>query len=59
MLKASPGGRGEEYTIHDFEWFSRHLPSESADLELVCAIGAAIVGSAPSGSGARTPRGCE
>lgn len=43
MLKASPGGRAEEYAIHDFEWFSRYLPSESSDLELVCAIGAAIV----------------
>ncbi len=43
MLKASPGGNAEEYAIHDFEGFSRYLPSESADLELVCAIGAAIV----------------
>jgi len=43
MLKASPGGAAEEYAIHDFEGFSRYLPSESTDLELVCAIGAAIV----------------
>jgi antirestriction protein len=43
MLRASPCGRAEEYAIHDFEGFSRYLPSESADLELVCAIGAAIV----------------
>jgi antirestriction protein len=43
MLKASPGGNAEEYAVHDFEGFSRYLPSESADLELVCAIGAAIV----------------
>jgi antirestriction protein len=43
MLKASPGGNAEEYAIHDFEGFSRYLPSESADLELVCTIGAAIV----------------
>ncbi len=43
MLKASPGGAAEEYAIHDFEGFSRYLPSEFADLELVCAIGAAIV----------------
>ncbi len=43
MLKASPGGHAEEYAIHDFEGFSRYLPSESEDLELVCAIGAAIV----------------
>ena len=42
MLKASPVGRAEEYAIHDFEGFSRYLPSESADLGLVCAIGAAI-----------------
>jgi len=43
MLNASPGGDAEEYAIHDFEGFSRYLPSESTDLELVCAIGAAIV----------------
>ncbi len=43
MLKASPGGDAEEYAIHDFEGFSRYLPSESEDLELVCAIGGAIV----------------
>jgi antirestriction protein len=43
MLKASPGGAAEEYAIHDFEGFSRYLPSESADFELTCAIGAAIV----------------
>jgi antirestriction protein len=43
MLKASPVGRAEEYAIHDFKGFSRYLPSEFADLELVCAIGAAIV----------------
>jgi antirestriction protein len=43
MLKASPGGHAEGYAIHDFEGFSRYLPSESADLELVCAIGAAVV----------------
>ncbi len=43
MLNASPGGNAEEYAIHDFEGFSRYLPSESTDLELVCAIGAAIV----------------
>ena len=43
MLKASPGGNAEEYAIHDFEGFSRYLPSESSDLELVCAIGAAVV----------------
>jgi antirestriction protein len=43
MLKASPGGAAEEYAIHDFEGFSRYLPSESTDFELICAIGAAIV----------------
>ena len=43
MLKASPAADAEEYAIHDFEGFSRYLPSESADLELVCAIGAAIM----------------
>jgi antirestriction protein len=43
MLKASPAGAAEEYAIHDFEGFSRYLPSESADFEVVCAIGAAIV----------------
>ncbi len=43
MLKASPAGRAEEYAIHDFEGFSRYLPSEWSDLELVCAIGAAIL----------------
>ena len=43
MLKASPGGNAEEYAIHDFEGFSRYLPSESEDLEVVCVIDAAIV----------------
>jgi antirestriction protein len=43
MLTASPGGNAEEYAIHDFEGFSRYLPSEFADLGLVCAIGATIV----------------
>jgi antirestriction protein len=43
MLKASPGGRAEEYAVHDFEGFSRYLPSELVNLELVCAIGASIV----------------
>jgi hypothetical protein len=38
MLKTSPSGDAEEYAIHDFEGFSRYLPSEFADLELVCAI---------------------
>jgi antirestriction protein len=42
MLKASASERAEEYAIHDFEGFSRYLPSEYAELELVCAIGAAI-----------------
>lgn len=43
MVKASAAERAEEYAIHDFEGFSRYLPSEFAELELVCAIGAAIV----------------
>jgi hypothetical protein len=46
MLRASPGGRAEEDAIHDFEGFSRYLPSESANLDLVCAVGAATLAEA-------------
>ena len=36
------GGRAEEYAIHDFEGFSSYLPSESEDLQFVCAVGSAV-----------------
>lgn len=35
-------GDAEEYAIYDFEGFGSYLPSETADLELVRAVGAAV-----------------
>ena len=42
MLRASPGGHAEEYAIHDFEGFGSYLPSETEDVEMVCAVGGAV-----------------
>lgn len=42
MLRESPSGDAEEYAIHGVAGFGAYLPTELADLEVVCAIGAAV-----------------